>query len=170
MYLRTHTLALALLLTTGSGMALAQDAMEGHDMSTMEGHDMSSMSADSSEMTSGQIQLPEICRAAGEQPSGDMSMGMQHEMDEAHTALMDGMDEMNQMMMTGMMAEDIDVAFVCGMIPHHQSAVNMAKAELQYGDDEWAKQLAQNVIDSQQQEIDDMLTWLEERAAEERAE
>jgi uncharacterized protein (DUF305 family) len=98
-----------------------------------------------------------------------MSMGMQHEMDEAHTALMDGMDEMNQMMMTAMMADDIDVAFVCGMIPHHQSAVNMAKAELQYGDDEWAKQLAQNVIDNQQQEIEDMLTWLEERAAEERA-
>lgn len=170
MKLRTHTLAIALLLTTGAGAAMAQDAMEGHDMSTMEGHDMSSMSAGSSEMTSGQIQLPEICLAAGEQPSGEMSMGMQHEMDEAHTALMDGMDEMNQMMMTAMMAEDIDVAFVCGMIPHHQSAVNMAKAELQYGDDEWAKQLAQNVIENQQQEIEDMLTWLEERAAEERAE
>ena len=120
-------------------------------------------------MTSGRIQLPEICLTAAEEDAA-MPMGMAHDMDEAHAALADGMDEMNQLMMTGMMAEDIDVAFVCGMIPHHQSAVNMAKAELEYGDDEWAKELAQNVIDSQQQEIDDMLAWLDERAAEELAE
>lgn len=161
MNFRNHTLAVAIILSTTAGTAFAQDAMPGHDMSNM--------SAGSSEMTSGQIQLPEICMEAGQQSSGEMSMGMQHEMDEAHTALMDGMDEMNQMMMTGMMAKDIDVAFVCGMIPHHQSAVNMAKAELEHGDDEWAKELAQNVIDSQQKEIDDMLAWLDEQGAEERA-
>ncbi|WIJ26455.1 DUF305 domain-containing protein [Devosia sp. RR2S18] len=69
-----------------------------------------------------------------------------HAMDEAHADLMNGMDEMNRQMMIGMMAEDIDVAFVCGMIPHHQSAVNMAKAQLKHGDDLWAKELAQAVI------------------------
>jgi len=90
-------------------------------------------------------------------------------MDEGHAALMDGMDEMNRLMMTGMMAEDIDVAFVCGMIPHHQSAVNMDQAELEHGDDPWAKDLAQMVIDAQQKEISDMLAWLDERAAEEQA-
>jgi uncharacterized protein (DUF305 family) len=67
-----------------------------------------------------------------------------------------------------MMAENINVAFVCGTIPHHQSAINMALAELKHGD-EWAKDLAQKVIDAQQSEISDMLTWLEERAAEEMA-
>ncbi|HEV7291316.1 MAG TPA: DUF305 domain-containing protein [Devosia sp.] len=167
MNLRAQTLAIALLISTGAGTAFAQDSMQGHDMSTMGGHDMSSMSPGSSEMTSGQIQLPEICLAAGEEPKGDMSMGMQHEMDEAHTALMNGMDEMNRQMMIGMMAEDIDVAFVCGMIPHHQSAVNMAKAQLKHGDDPWARELAQSVIENQEQEIADMFAWLEERAAEE---
>ncbi|SHF57909.1 DUF305 domain-containing protein [Devosia limi] len=46
------------------------------------------------------------------------------------------MDQMNSDMMTAAMAEDIDVAFVCGMIPHHQGTIAMAKAELLYGDNE----------------------------------
>ena len=92
-----------------------------------------------------------------------MSMGESMQMDEAHTALMAGMDQMNNDMMTGGMAKDIDVAFVCSMIPHHQGAISMAKAELQYGDDEWAKGMAQKVIEAQEQEIADMLAWLAEQ-------
>ena len=60
-------------------------------------------------------------------------------------------------------ATDIDVAFVCGMIPHHQGAIDMAKAELAHGDDPWAKEMAQKVIDAQTQEIADMLAWLEKQ-------
>jgi hypothetical protein len=45
--------------------------------------------------------------------------------------------------MQGMKAGDMDVAFVCAMIPHHQGAIDMAKAELAHGDDEWAKEMAQ---------------------------
>lgn len=150
----TTTLSAVAVMCSTFGTALAQDKAAGHDMAAM---------------ASGQIKLPEICMAAGEQPPGEMAMGMHPQMDEAHTALMDGMDEMNRQMMTGMMAEDIDVAFVCGMIPHHQSAITMAQAALKYGDDPWAKELAQKVIDAQQQEISDMLTWLDKRAAAEMA-
>ncbi|HQZ14182.1 MAG TPA: DUF305 domain-containing protein [Devosia sp.] len=85
--------------------------------------------------------------------------------DEAHKALMAGMDKMNSDMMTGGTATDIDVAFVCSMIPHHQGAIDMARAELQYGDDAWAKEMAQKVIDAQEQEIADMLAWLEKQPA-----
>ena len=152
----TSTILTATLFAALAAGAEAQE-MEGHGM--MAGDDP---------MTSGRIQLPDICLTAAEEEAA-MPMGMAPDMDEAHTALADGMDEMNQLMMTGMMAEDIDVAFVCGMIPHHQSAVNMARAELEHGDDDWAKELAQKVIDSQQQEIEDMLAWLEERAAAELA-
>jgi len=148
------TLSVAALVCGSFGVALAQDDAAGHDMAAM---------------GSGEILLPDICMTAGEQGAGEMSMSMNHDMDEAHTALMRGMDEMNRQMMTGMMAEDVDVAFVCGMIPHHQSAINMAQAELEHGDDEWAKEMAQKVIDAQQQEISEMLAWLEERANEEMA-
>jgi uncharacterized protein (DUF305 family) len=49
------------------------------------------------------------------------------------------------------------------MIPHHRGAVDMAKAELAHGDDAWAKQLAEKIITAQEQEIADMLQWLEEQ-------
>lgn len=150
---KTTLIAGAVLVATAVS-AFAQDAMAGHDMSAM-GAD-SSMAAE----------LPEICKAA-EGMAGDMSKDMSHEMDQAHTDLMAGMDVTNKQMMDSMMVEDIDVAFVCGMIPHHQGAINMAKAELQHGDNQWAKDMAQKVIDAQEQEIADMIAWLEGEGANE---
>lgn len=108
--------------------------------------------------------LPAACAADPvAAPMGDMG-GMKHDADEAHAALMAGMDKMNADMMAGAMNPDIDVAFVCGMIPHHQGAIDMAKAELQYGKDAWTREMAQKVIDAQTQEIADMTKWLEEHA------
>lgn len=145
----------ALLATTVlaamSAPVLAQDAMAGHDMSG----DTAMAPA-----------LPEICTSA-EGMSSDMAMSMDHEMDQAHMDLMAGMDETNKQMMDAMMVEDIDVAFVCSMIPHHQGAINMAKAELAHGDNQWAKDMAQKVIDAQEQEIADMIAWLEGEGANE---
>ena len=74
------------------------------------------------------------------------------------------MDKMHADMDAGMMAEDIDVAFVCGMIPHHQGAIDMAKAVIQYGDDPWTKELAQNIITAQEAEIAQMKDWLKANA------
>jgi uncharacterized protein (DUF305 family) len=71
---------------------------------------------------------------------------------------------MHPAMAEGVMAADPDVAFVCGMIPHHQGAIDMAKVVLQYGKDPWVKQLAQNVIDAQSKEIAEMTKWLDEHA------
>jgi uncharacterized protein (DUF305 family) len=64
-------------------------------------------------------------------------------------------------MMAGGTAADLDVAFVCSMIPHHRGAVDMAKAELAHGDDPQARQLAEGIIAAQEQEIAEMLKWLE---------
>ena len=103
-------------------------------------------------------ELPEICLTA-ESMSAE-PMAMDHKMDEAHTDLMAGMDKNNQLMTQAGMVQDLDVAFVCAMIPHHQSAINMAKAELKHGDNAWAKEMAQKIIDAQESEIADMKDWL----------
>ena len=109
--------------------------------------------------------LPEICTSGAHHEMGAMDSGhdMTGSMDEAHKALMTGMDEMNAKMMQGMMAPDPDVAFVCGMLPHHQGAIDMAKAELAHGDDQWAKDQAQRIIDAQEKEISEMKAWLAEQ-------
>ena len=71
------------------------------------------------------------------------------------------MDGMHEAMALGMRAADLDVAFVCGMIPHHRGAIAMAKAELAHGDDPFARRLAEAIIAAQEQEITEMLAWLE---------
>ena len=106
------------------------------------------------------VGLPDTCKTTPMQMQQPMAMDMSGTMDDAHKALMAGMDSMNSGMDQGMQARDIDVAFVCGMLPHHQGAIDMAKAELQYGDDPWAKQLAQAVIEAQTKEIAQMKDWL----------
>lgn len=111
----------------------------------------------------GQSALPPVCSAdfhAGHN-SPAPSMGVMG--DEAHAALSAGMDQMHADMAVGMTAEDIDIAFVCGMIPHHQGAIDMARAVLAHGDDPWARELAEKVIAAQEQEIADMIAWLEAR-------
>lgn len=48
---------------------------------------------------------------------------------------------------------DVDRDFVNMMIPHHQGAIDMAVAQLQYGKDPKLKRIAQEIIIEQQQEI-----------------
>ena len=96
--------------------------------------------------------LPAVCTEAAA-PHGMGAMGMAHPADAAHADLMAGMDETNAQMMQAMMAEDIDVAFVCGMIPHHQGAIDMARVVLKTGDNAEAKKMAETVIKAQEQEI-----------------
>ena len=48
---------------------------------------------------------------------------------------------------------DVDRDFVDMMIPHHASAIAMAKAELRYGKNEQLRRMAQEIVVTQQQEI-----------------
>ncbi|RUW60699.1 DUF305 domain-containing protein [Mesorhizobium sp. M7A.F.Ca.US.008.03.1.1] len=111
--------------------------------------------------------LPEKCRQAEAKPMAgmtDMSKTDMSGMDEAHQAYMQSMMKMNPDMMQGMMASDADVAFVCGMIAHHQGAIDMANVELKYGDDKKAKQMAKKVIAAQKEEIAKFTKWVEAEA------
>jgi uncharacterized protein (DUF305 family) len=48
---------------------------------------------------------------------------------------------------------DVDTDFAAMMIPHHQGAIGMARAELRHGRNEQLRRIAQEIIVTQQQEI-----------------
>ena len=48
---------------------------------------------------------------------------------------------------------NVDRDFVAMMVPHHQGAVDMAKAELEYGHNAQLRRLAHEIVAKQQQEI-----------------
>jgi uncharacterized protein (DUF305 family) len=74
-------------------------------------------------------------------------------MDDAMAVMDDGM---RRAPMNGAAEHD----FVTMMIPHHQGAVDMAKALLLYNNDPELKNLAQGIITEQQNEIRLMQAWL----------
>jgi hypothetical protein len=64
-----------------------------------------------------------------------------------------------RVMMTAMAVTpsgDVDRDFATMMIPHHQGAIDMARAELRYGQNEPLRRIAQEIIVDQQQEISAM--------------
>jgi uncharacterized protein (DUF305 family) len=84
-------------------------------------------------------------------------------------SLMEGMSEedMNQMMgMTD--AQDLvgqrpfDRAFIDAMIPHHQSAIEMANVALEESEDPEIREIALGIVDAQKREIEQMTSWRDE--------
>jgi len=79
---------------------------------------------------------------------------------EMQQAYAKSMENMHGEMTLGVADPVPDMAFARGMLPHHIAAVDMAKVQLEYGTDEEMRQLAQDVIDNQQTEIDVMKNWI----------
>ena len=65
------------------------------------------------------------------------------------------MDKMNTIKMT----DNIDKDYVAMMLPHHESAVTMAKQQLQFGTQNSMVDLAKNIIVDQTFEIDEFKKW-----------
>lgn len=82
---------------------------------------------------------------------GDMPM---------HQGGADAMETMMQAMDAIEPTGDADADFLLMMIPHHQSAVDMARASLEGMDDPEASALAKLVIESQEGEIKTMKAML----------
>ena len=74
------------------------------------------------------------------------------------------MNNMNHDMSSNLMTGDVDYDFAVMMIPHHNGAIEMAKAELMYGKDPLMRRLAQEILVEQQSEIDIMNLWLKKHS------
>lgn len=90
---------------------------------------------------------------------GDHGAAMQESA--ASQAYMDAMSRMNEDMEAMEMTGKAGVDFAVMMIPHHQSAIDMAKAYLESGenDPELAK-LANEIVAAQESEIAFLKDWL----------
>ena len=77
----------------------------------------------------------------------------------------DAMSVMHKGMHTAPQTGDPDHDFVTMMIPHHQGAIDMAKALLLSGKDSQMRRLAQEIITDQQSEIQLMQLWLKQHGA-----
>ena len=122
-----------------------------------------------------QAMSPECMKAMQQMMQGGMMQGMMvlpnpagaasadKDLPDFTQAYLDAMDTMQAPMMKGVMADDADTAFVQGMIPHHQSAIDMARVVQKYGDDPETKQWAERIIAAQEGEIAEMTAWLKEK-------
>lgn len=81
-----------------------------------------------------------------------------------HREFMQAMDAsmktMDRDMAAAPMNGDVDHDFAVMMTPHHQGAIDMAKAELSFGKDPVMRRLAQGILVEQKSEIDAMKLWL----------
>ena len=78
-----------------------------------------------------------------------------------HTA----MQTMNEQMSSASMTGNVDHDFVSMMIPHHQGAIDMAKAYLAAGTDPAIRKMAGQIVKDQEREIGRMQAWLKLHAA-----
>jgi uncharacterized protein (DUF305 family) len=89
-----------------------------------------------------------------ENPDSDTGHG-------GHGMAMDGMvDDATMARLDALHGADFDTLWLHSMIGHHQGAIEMAKAELAKGENVDAKQMAQNIVTTQQAEIDQMQKML----------
>lgn len=86
----------------------------------------------------------------------NMSGMDQMPMTDAQKASMQAMMKMHMPMMATHRIKDPDLAFNCGMIVHHQGAIEMANVEIKFGKDAESKKMAEMIIKAQKAEIEEM--------------
>jgi uncharacterized protein (DUF305 family) len=133
---RTLALSIAAVAVVG-GIAFAQQTMEGMDHSNMGGMGMGDMSM----MSHATLIPPELAN------------------DPATVASAAAMDKMMADMMVPYTG-DPDIDFARGMIPHHQAAIDMAKIQLEFGQDPEMRKLAEAIIAAQESEIATLKAFL----------
>jgi uncharacterized protein (DUF305 family) len=106
------------------------------------------------------ILVPFVAFAAGRQDS--RSHRHQSAGDANWSDLMASMDKMHAAMGSVERSGNDDADFVRLMLPHHQAAIDMAKAELTWGKEPQLRRLAQEIVTDQESEIQLMRLWLKQ--------
>lgn len=106
------------------------------------------------------LHSPTIAAAAEAMSMGKSAMNMTSK-SPADRDLNAAMDRMSDSMKTTKLTGVVDRDFMLMMIPHHRSAVDMAKIELRRGTHPELKALARDIVASQTGEIGQMNAWLE---------
>lgn len=98
------------------------------------------------------------CTQQAAAPGGETSTAqMEHSSSDSHAMSMEHGSTMS--MDLGPADENFDLRFIDAMIPHHEGAVAMAETALQNSNRPEIKQLAQEIIAAQQQEISELQAW-----------
>lgn len=103
------------------------------------------------------LSFPTVSNA---QHSHEQSPVQQNTQGSAHDGMHQAMTSMCKDMESMPMSGNLEKDFVMMMIPHHQSAVEMATAYLSEGKDPELVKLARKIIKDQEKEISEMNTWL----------
>ncbi|MDE2598433.1 MAG: DUF305 domain-containing protein [Rhodocyclaceae bacterium] len=101
-----------------------------------------------------------LCASVGNVAFAQSSADQHHAKDDSGMTIDSAMQGMRQRMDGMKMTGDTDKDFVTMMRSHHQSGIDMAKAELANGKDAEAKKMARKIIDAQTKEIAGFDKWL----------
>src|SRR5664279_2360759 len=101
-----------------------------------------------------------VCSIASPARQGLPSSQKEQNVGAAGLEMEQAMEKMRAGMASIKASGDDDADFVRLMLPHHQAALDMAKAELRYGKDPQMRRLAQEIVTDQQSEIELMQLWL----------
>jgi uncharacterized protein (DUF305 family) len=139
---------------------LAQDRAEHEELKTLAGEIIEAQEAEIAQMKSWR---EEWFGSAETPPMDAMPLlpGMEMEdmdMDMGDGATMDMTTDIEELRD----ADPFDVAFLDAMIPHHESAIEAGQIALEQSANPEIRSLAEEIISSQQAEIDQMTAWRSE--------
>lgn len=132
------------------------EMMMDHDMQGMHRMPDGSMMADSDAAAGMDMDGMPCCKKGPNGMECPMMKGMDS-MDHDDMTMGDMVD-----MLKGKTGDELDAAFLEGMIPHHQGAVDMAELILENAKHEELRAMARDIIEAQQREIDMMKGWQKE--------
>lgn len=93
---------------------------------------------------------------AAKPPAASSAEGKSEGSQELHQTMMDGMQRMQSMQPSG----NVDKDFAEMMVMHHQSAMQMAKEQIEHGKSPEMKAMARKMMESQQKEAAQLEQWL----------